>query len=115
MNGEDWTDYVFQSAPRTLLCQFRRKEWSKVHVGYAKDFPPESNIAGLEWKLTGIAREQLDHMPPEVKRQMMPEYSTWTLLGRLMASPYLRQRNEYGICLTIFGDSWVGVFGSSCN
>lgn len=77
MNGEDWTEYTFQPAPRTLLCQFRR-EGQPVYVGYAKDFPPEFNVAGLEWKLTGIAREQLDRMPEEVGRQVMPEASWLT-------------------------------------
>ena len=85
MNGLDWTDYMFQPAPRSLLCQFRRKEWAEIHVGYAKDFRPEFNVAGLEWKLTGIAREQLDQMPATVRTQVMP------------------------------GASWIGVLTGPCN
>jgi hypothetical protein len=90
MNGEDWTSYEFQLAPRNLLCLFRRTaeaynkaiesphfslaNWRKEtpRVAYARDFPPEFNISGLEWKLTGIAREELDRMPLEVRRQVMP-------------------------------------------
>lgn len=71
MNGETWTNYIMQPAPRTLLCQFRRED-GFTHVGYAKDFLPEFNISGLEWKLTGIAREELDRMPLEVRRRAMP-------------------------------------------
>ena len=75
MNGDDWTCYEFQPAPRDLLCQFRRKDTQYVtwqFVGFARDFLPEFNVYGLEWKLTGIAREQLDQMPAAVRAQVMP-------------------------------------------
>lgn len=77
MTGEDWTNYITVPAPRTLLCQFRRKDRYFNHVGFAKDFLPEFNVAGLEWKLTGIAKEQLDRMPEEVRRQVMSEVNGW--------------------------------------
>jgi hypothetical protein len=66
MNGETWTQYALQPPSRDLLCQFRRHAdqgpagW---FVAYARDFRPEFNISGLEWRLTGIAREELDRMP----------------------------------------------------
>lgn len=80
MNGDDWTDYTWQPAPQFLLCQFRRKD-GFAHTGYAKDFCPEFNVAGLEWKLTGIAREQLDQMSPEARAQMMPQVGS-SVCGR---------------------------------
>lgn len=70
MTGEDWTNYATTPAPRTLLCQFRRKDRYFNHVGFAKDFLPEFNVAGLEWRLTGIAKEQLDRMPEEVRTRI---------------------------------------------
>src|ERR1700731_377956 len=73
MTGDDWTDYSTQPAPRTLLCQFRRGDKFFNYVAYAKDFDPAFNIAGLEWKLTGIAREQLDWMSEAMRRQVMCE------------------------------------------
>ena len=86
MNGETWTSYEFQRAPTDFLCQFRRED-GFTHIGYAKDFLPEFNISGLEWKLTGIAREQLDGMPEEFKRQVMPPAGLgW--FANILLSPY---------------------------
>jgi hypothetical protein len=79
MNGINWTSYEFQRAPRTLLCQFRRKD-GFAHTGYAKDFQPEFNIAGLEWRLTGIARTELEGMPEETRQQVMPQNIAWSSL-----------------------------------
>ncbi len=79
MPGEDWTSYELHSAPRGLLCQFRRQD-GFAFTGYAKDFFPEFNVAGLEWKLTGIAKEQLERMPEAVLRQMMPQENLLTML-----------------------------------
>ena len=86
MNGEDWTSYEFQSAPPSILCQFRRKDGqhTMVFTDYAKNFYPEFNVSGLEWKLTGIAREELEGMSPEWRAQVMsPVTSPWMqqLLG----------------------------------
>jgi hypothetical protein len=69
MYGEDWTPSEIQPAPKELLCQFRRRDGFS-HTGYARDFMPEFNVAGLEWKLTGIGREELDRMPDKVKFQL---------------------------------------------
>jgi hypothetical protein len=87
MTGLDWTSYEAQPAPRTLLCQFRRQDGKHLRefVGYAKDFLPEFDIAGLKWRLTGIAREELDGMPEAVREQVMPPTNTqWlnVLLGQ---------------------------------
>ena len=73
MTGLNWTNYIFTPAPPSLLCQFRRRvsdEAAVLCTGYACDFSPESNCANLEWRLTGIAREQLDRMPPEARAQV---------------------------------------------
>jgi hypothetical protein len=67
MTGLNWTNYATHSAPSSLLCQFRRQDgaYSWQFIGYARDFLPEFNVAGLEWMLTGIAREELDRMPED--------------------------------------------------
>lgn len=79
MNEFDWTDYTATPAPRTLLCQFRRRD-GFAHTGYAKDFLPEFNVAGLEWRLTGIARTELEGMPEETRQQVMPQNIAWSSL-----------------------------------
>ncbi len=86
MLGEDWTNYGFHPAPRTLLCQFRRRGQGEAgwFVGYAKDFAPEFNIVDFEWRLTGIAKEELDQMGPEGRAQVMPQGMNW--IG-ILASP----------------------------
>lgn len=107
MTGEDWTDYTTIPAPKTLLCQFRRKDRFLNHVGFAKDFLPEFNVVGLEWKLTGIAREQLDRMPEEVKQRMMPEnYGGWVVMGMLAA---IVQGSCAQMTNSIFADCWGGI------
>ena len=89
MNGETWTSYELQSAPRNLLCQFRRKDNEHItwqFVGYAKDLHPEFDISGLEWQLTGIAREALDRMPEAVRQQvMMAAPSWWNMMAQSSA------------------------------
>ena len=84
MIGLDWTDYVYHPAPRSLLCQFRRYGDGPVQIAYAKDFSSYFNVAGLEWKLTGIARMELDRMTDEQKRKMfrsMPGNWVWWMTG----------------------------------
>jgi hypothetical protein len=74
MIGEDWTSYQLYPAPGELLCQFRREVPHHAEfVGYPRDFPALSNIANLEWKLTGIAKELLDRMPEQVRQQVLPQ------------------------------------------
>jgi hypothetical protein len=91
MNGETWTSYKFQLAPQDLLCQFRyplpdiNGDAYCKYTGYARDFAPYYDLAaGLEWKLTGIAREQLDRMPEEVRRQVMSQSMGYGLANRLL-------------------------------
>jgi hypothetical protein len=76
MTGLDWTSYEAQPAPRDLLCQFRRQDGKYLweFVGYAKDFLPEFDIAGLKWRLTGIAREELDGMTPEEREKALSRH-----------------------------------------
>ena len=57
MNGETWTNYEFQPAPRDLLCQFRRPGLDQVWVGYGRDIYLSSYATDLQWRLTGIARD----------------------------------------------------------
>jgi hypothetical protein len=110
MNGEDWTDYNFQPAPSNLLCQFQRidERGCLRFVGFAKDMLPEFNIARLQWKLTGIAREQLDRMPPEVRAQVMPQSDFSSFIGQMMmqaecGSNDLKQAQSQGGFLSFFG------------
>ena len=87
MHGEDWTDYYFQPPPPTLLCQFRRidERGCLQFVGFSKDMVPEFKSVGLQWKLTGIAREQLDRMPYEVQMQVMLHPSLNLSFGQMLA------------------------------
>jgi hypothetical protein len=71
MIGIDWTNYVYRPAPRSLLCVFRHPAWDRTVVCYARNFFPDCNVVGLEWKLTGIARMELDQMPEEAQAQVM--------------------------------------------
>ena len=54
----DWHDYIYSSPPRDVLCKFSRDTGS-TWMGYARDFHPEFNVAGLCWRLTGIGKHQL--------------------------------------------------------
>jgi hypothetical protein len=77
MIGETWTSYKLQPAPPSLLCQFRinfqaycaavansrfcLRRWrdeGPPRIGYVKDFSGQFDTDDLEWKLTGIAKEQ---------------------------------------------------------
>jgi len=71
MIGKDWTSCDRHSAPPQLLCMFRRAEWRQPGIGYACEFSPEFNVAGLEWKLTGIAKEALAGMSPEAQARAL--------------------------------------------
>lgn len=123
VNGEDWTSYEFQPAPPTLLCLFRRNEDSirqlqrigqlrevnlRVWTGYAQDFSPEFNAANLEWKLTGIAREELDAMVPEFRAQVVPSAGWASMLNRLLgkgqASVSMQQASSCGLFAGHFDD-----------
>jgi hypothetical protein len=105
--GLDWTDYFLAPAPPSLLCQFRRRRANSIEqegVRYAQDFPSEFNCAGLEWKLTGIAREELDRMPEEVRRQVMPEHSLGQFVGALV-NPF----NPLGLLFYVSGSTRLVV------
>lgn len=71
-----FTDYLTYPAPPSLLCVFWRIDWEetgeKPWVGYARDFSPMMNVAGLRWKLTGIAREELARMSEAMRLQLLP-------------------------------------------
>jgi len=110
MNGEDWTSYEFQPAPRDLLCQFRGHAGfvksdgvfvGPVCTGYAKDFSPYCNVHGIEWKLTGIAREQLDRMPEEVRRQVMPLAGWRQMLNGLVGNELAPSQAEVDAMVAI--------------
>jgi hypothetical protein len=90
MNRLDWTSYEFQPAPSSLLCQFRERGSDLVFVDYAADFSPTVAVGCLEWKLTGIAREELERMSPEGRAQVMPQAGFGmlvNLLGRMGCGP----------------------------
>ena len=115
MNGEDWTNHAAYPAPPSLLCQFRYSSVGNAYVehvwvAYAKDFGPTLNIANLEWRLTGIAREQLDRMPPEVRAQVLPQ-AVWGLGSGLMAqSEAALSGQQYGLMGSFSGSmfGWPG-------
>ena len=88
MNGETWTNYEFQPAPRDLLCQFRRPGLNLVWVGYGRNIYLSSYATDLQWRLTGIAREALDRMPTE----MWPTGMLPGLLGQVADGCFQRNR-----------------------
>jgi hypothetical protein len=61
IDAEGWHTYIGDEPPRDALCLFRNDGFQhpEERVGYARDIHPESNIAYLKWKLTGIAKEGL--------------------------------------------------------
>lgn len=72
--GLDWTSYSLCPAPWGILCQFRRRNKPLglfTFVARREDFLPEFNINGLEWKLTGIGKEQLAGMDLAVRQQLL--------------------------------------------
>jgi hypothetical protein len=56
---DGWHDYVGHPPPAGALCQFKRDD-VKSWVDHNDDYSPFMNVAGLKWKLTGIARVQLE-------------------------------------------------------
>lgn len=105
MHGDTWTEYTIQPAPPNLLCQFRRKD-GFAHTGYAKDFLPEFDIAGLQWKLTGIAREQWDRMPDRVKQQVMPQALSQAALDAMSVAVQISCAR---MTAQIFAGCWGGM------
>jgi hypothetical protein len=89
----DWINHALHPAPRTLLCQFRRPQWNRPVVCYITDFLPDRNVTDLEWRLTGIAREQLDWMPEEVREQVMGSPLGWltAMMNQVEALGPMRQ------------------------
>ncbi len=87
VDHEEWTEYSLRGAPAALLCVFWRGGLDRPRVGYAKDFPADLNAAGLWWKLTGIARMELDAMPPEQREQVLG--STPSYLERILSGSFV--------------------------
>lgn len=54
---DGWHDYMNNAPPKGILVLFWREGWDKPLVGYSDRLHPESNVCGLYWKLTGIAKE----------------------------------------------------------
>lgn len=68
MVPEGWTSYELRRPP-DVLCQFAR-DGGMPFICKPSEFYPEFNISGLYWRLTGIGREYLDSLPPEMRTQM---------------------------------------------
>jgi hypothetical protein len=106
MHGIEWTSYEYQPAPTGLLCRFRRKnpEYA-MFVGYARDFPSLPSIVGLEWQLTGIAREQLENMSDAAGQQLMPQTFSQAALDAMSA---MVQISCAQMTAQVFADCWGG-------
>jgi hypothetical protein len=123
MIGLAWTNYVYHPAPRSLLCQFRRQDGDYLwqFVGYAKDFLSVFNVAGLEWKLTGIARVELDRMPDEQRRQMFGVMSSSWHLGNFggmsgnMLGAFASMNQAQSVAFASRNQAQFAVFGSGCS
>ena len=60
---DGWYAYIYGAPPKDALCQFKQDVEGYIGgpwVGYSSDFSPEFNVAYLKWRLTGIARMQLE-------------------------------------------------------
>ena len=56
---DGWHEYCYTQPSPDLLCQFKYYDDGEPWVGY-DDLSPEANIGYLKWRLTGIARMQLE-------------------------------------------------------
>jgi len=59
---EGWANYVLVRPRQDLVLQFMRKNSSLTtrFVAMPREFPGEVNPAGLYWRLTGIAKMQIE-------------------------------------------------------
>ena len=55
-----WTPYLMCRAPVDAMCCFWNEYNGDRWVGYASDMHPFFNVSYLWWKLTGIARIELE-------------------------------------------------------
>lgn len=53
--AEGYTAYIGSPPPRHALVRFWNESTGQQWTGFAADMHPESNVAYLWWKLTGIA------------------------------------------------------------
>lgn len=80
MSGEQWNSYEFIRPPE-VLCQFMNQR-GEIFVAKPSNLHPEFNVAGLKWRLTGIARTYLDSLAPEVRAQI--ESTSTALYGNIL-------------------------------
>jgi hypothetical protein len=64
---------MYLPAPHGILCEFMRETWDKSLICKSSELPPEMNINGLYWRLTGIGRQELERMNP--KQRALIEHS----------------------------------------
>lgn len=81
MQNDGWSPYLGGGCPLDALCQFRQGEDGVPFVSYARDFPPEMNVANLYWRLTGIGRVYMETHISNPQRYS-PNRSSWiSLMG----------------------------------
>ena len=54
---DGWYDWTRDYPPFNKLLIVRREEWEKPVVLFRDELNPMTNVNGLKWKLTGIAKE----------------------------------------------------------
>lgn len=59
---DGWSDYIF-SPPPAVLCQFRRESTGETFLANPLEFSRIFNVAGLQWRLTGIGKQQIEADP----------------------------------------------------
>ena len=60
---DGWTDFDKCGPPQGVLLQFRYVgvgfRYTLLGANYAEDLSPYLNRAGMQWRITGIGKEQL--------------------------------------------------------
>ena len=73
----EWRNYESIRPAQDLPILLNRAEG----VFYAKDLDPAMNVAGLQWKPTGIYRTEMDEVLPEVRAQREIHVGIFAQLG----------------------------------
>ncbi len=63
-DGDGWNELDKFTLPQGVLFQFRYSfgmgEYVHLDANYVEDLSPRLNRSGLQWRMTGIGREQIE-------------------------------------------------------
>ena len=60
LNPNEWHSWMYCAPPDDKLIQWTRNSWNSPHTGYAHELRPEDDISDLRWRLTGIAKHEME-------------------------------------------------------